>query len=49
MLLPKVWKSWTPSKVVVFSWQLLQDRLPTHRNLWQRGVIGDVSASTCVL
>ncbi|MCI44688.1 hypothetical protein A2U01_0065927, partial [Trifolium medium] len=24
-LLPKVWKTWAPSKVAVFSWQLLQD------------------------
>ncbi|GAU35216.1 hypothetical protein TSUD_204920 [Trifolium subterraneum] len=48
-LLPKVWKTWAPSKVAVFSWQLLQDRLPTRRNLLQRGVIGDASASMCVL
>ncbi|GAU31203.1 hypothetical protein TSUD_210600 [Trifolium subterraneum] len=26
MLLPKVLKTWAPSKVAVFSWQLLQDR-----------------------
>ncbi|GAU46788.1 hypothetical protein TSUD_351870 [Trifolium subterraneum] len=48
-LLPKVWKTWTPSKVAVFSWQLLQDRLSTRRNLLQRSVIGDASASICVL
>jgi hypothetical protein len=48
-LLPKVWKTWSPSKVAVFSWHLLQDRLSTRHNLWQRGVIGDTSASTCVL
>ncbi|MCH94825.1 receptor-like kinase, partial [Trifolium medium] len=47
-LLPKVWKTWAPSKVAVFSWQLLQDRLPTRQNLWQRGVIEDASASMCV-
>jgi hypothetical protein len=35
--------------VAVFSWQLLQDRLPTRHNLWQQGVVGDASASTCVL
>ncbi|GAU22971.1 hypothetical protein TSUD_247150 [Trifolium subterraneum] len=32
-LLPKLWKTWAPSKVAVFSWQLLQDRLPTRQNL----------------
>ncbi|GAU37692.1 hypothetical protein TSUD_164950 [Trifolium subterraneum] len=48
-MLPKVWKTWAPSKVTIFSWQLLQDRLPTRKNLWQRGVIGDASASLCVI
>jgi hypothetical protein len=38
-----------PSKVAVFSWQLLQDKLPTRQNLWLRGVIGDTNASSCVL
>jgi hypothetical protein len=37
------------SKVAVFSWQLLQDRLPTRHNLWKRGVITDVDATRCVL
>ncbi|GAU34406.1 hypothetical protein TSUD_217460 [Trifolium subterraneum] len=32
-LLPKFWKTWPPSKVAVFYWQLLQDRLPTRHNL----------------
>ncbi|GAU30019.1 hypothetical protein TSUD_161050 [Trifolium subterraneum] len=48
-LLPKVWKTWAPSKVAVFYWQLLQDRLPTRQNLCHWGVIGDASASMCVL
>jgi hypothetical protein len=34
----KVWKSWAPSKVIVFSWQLLLDRIPTWDNLFRRGV-----------
>jgi len=33
----KVWKSRTPSKVVVFSWQLLLDRIPTRFNLNRKG------------
>jgi hypothetical protein len=37
-----------PSKVAIFSWQLLQDRLPTRQNIWYRAVIVDGSASTCV-
>ncbi|GLU12369.1 hypothetical protein SLE2022_290540 [Rubroshorea leprosula] len=34
-----MWKSSIPSKVSVFSWQLLQDRLPTKDNLVKRGVL----------
>jgi hypothetical protein len=33
-----VWKSWAPSKVIVFSWQLLLDRIPSRSNLIRRGV-----------
>ncbi|GAU37584.1 hypothetical protein TSUD_395560 [Trifolium subterraneum] len=48
-LLLKVWKTLALSKVTVFSWQLLQDKLPTRQNILQRDIIGDASASTCVL
>jgi len=34
-----IWKSPTPSKVVVFSWKLLHDRIPTRRNLALRNVL----------
>jgi len=34
----RVWKSRAPSKVVVFSWQLILDRIPTRLNLVNRGV-----------
>ncbi|KAK2406293.1 hypothetical protein QL285_042035 [Trifolium repens] len=34
-----VWKSWAPSKVVVFSWQALLCCLRTRNNLAKRGVI----------
>ncbi|MCI03120.1 serine/threonine protein kinase ATM, partial [Trifolium medium] len=35
----QIWRSWAPSKVVVFSWQALLDRLPSKANLLYRGVI----------
>jgi hypothetical protein len=35
----KVWNSWAPSKVVVFSWQKLLSRIPTRANLTTRGVV----------
>jgi hypothetical protein len=34
----RVWKSLAPSKVAVFSWQLLLDRIPTRINLVRRGI-----------
>jgi hypothetical protein len=44
-----LWKSIAPSKVIVFSWQLLRRRLPTMANLAIRGVVWDGSNSHCVL
>jgi hypothetical protein len=44
-----LWKSLAPSKVIVFSWQLLLGRLPTLDNLEKRGVVGDGLDSFCVL
>lgn len=32
-----------PSKVVVFSWQFLQDRFPSRENLFKRRVIVDLN------
>ncbi|GAU20655.1 hypothetical protein TSUD_230690 [Trifolium subterraneum] len=46
-LLARVWKSWAPSKVIVFSWQLFQDRVPTRQNLLRRRVIRDPSGALC--
>lgn len=44
-----VWKSFVPSKVVSFSWQLLLDRVPTRSNLISRGVITDIAATLFIL
>ncbi|GKV45963.1 hypothetical protein SLEP1_g52987 [Rubroshorea leprosula] len=35
--LQKVWNAMVPSKVSAFSWQLLQDKIPTKANLFKRG------------
>ncbi|MCI05979.1 hypothetical protein A2U01_0027034, partial [Trifolium medium] len=32
-ILASLWKSWAPLKVIVFSEQLLQDRIPSRQNL----------------
>ncbi|PNX96622.1 hypothetical protein L195_g019832, partial [Trifolium pratense] len=44
-----LWKSLAPSKVIVFSWQLLLRRLPTRVNLAKRGIVGNDVDSFCVL
>ncbi|MCH92386.1 putative non-LTR retroelement reverse transcriptase, partial [Trifolium medium] len=44
----KIWKSPAPSKVVVFSWQLLHNRDPTKDNLISRGVIQQGIGCNCV-
>ncbi|GLT95879.1 hypothetical protein SLE2022_135360 [Rubroshorea leprosula] len=43
----KMWKSSIPSKVSVFSWQLLQDKLPTKDNLVKRGVLNVNQDNSC--
>ncbi|GAU42370.1 hypothetical protein TSUD_350360 [Trifolium subterraneum] len=35
----KVWGSWAPLKVIVFSWQALLGRLPTRDNLARRDIV----------
>jgi hypothetical protein len=39
MILSKIWESSAPSKIVVFSWHLFHNRLPTKDNLLRRGVL----------
>jgi hypothetical protein len=46
--LARVWDSWATSKVIVFSWQLLQDRIPTRQNLRRRQVLVGATDSSCV-
>lgn len=43
-----VWKSWAPSKVIVFSWQLLLDRIPSRSNLIRCGVQLSIDGRGCV-
>ncbi|MCH81485.1 hypothetical protein A2U01_0002274 [Trifolium medium] len=44
----RVWDSWTSPKVIVFSWQLLQDRVPTRQNLHRRMVLVGTTDTLCV-
>ncbi|PNY12727.1 ribonuclease H [Trifolium pratense] len=44
-----LWESLAPSKVIVFSWQLLLCRLPIRVNLAKREIVDHDSNSFCVL
>jgi hypothetical protein len=45
----KVWESYAPSKVVVFSWQALLSRISTRSNLATRGVVFEGTHMLCVV
>lgn len=47
MLLEKLWKSVTPSKVTIFGWRLLRNSLPTHDLLLRRHVTINESDAPC--
>lgn len=42
LVLPIIQDSWTSSKVVVFSWKLLEENAPTKDNLFRRMVLVDL-------
>ncbi|KAK2417808.1 hypothetical protein QL285_040065 [Trifolium repens] len=45
----RVWDSWAPSKVVVFSWQALLSSIPTRANLSARGVVLEEDNLSCAV
>ncbi|GKV30357.1 hypothetical protein SLEP1_g39174 [Rubroshorea leprosula] len=47
-ILKGTWNPIVPSKIAAFSWQLIQDKIPTRGNLLRRGVIQDPAESKCV-
>jgi len=48
MVFGSVWKSPALSKVVVFSWQLLLDHIPTKVNLVRRTILPADASDRCV-
>jgi len=44
-----MWKSAAPSKVVVFGWRMLLNRIPTRDNLELRNVLSSEGSSLCVM
>jgi hypothetical protein len=42
------WKSFAPSKIIVFSWQLFRQRLPTMENLTKCGIFDNGPSTKCV-
>ncbi|KAK2424703.1 hypothetical protein QL285_035035 [Trifolium repens] len=47
--LGRMWKNNVPSKVSIFGWRLLLEKLPTRESLFSKGVITNVLDSCCVL
>jgi hypothetical protein len=45
----RLWQAAAPSKIKVFGWRLLQYRLPTRVNLWQRDILRNNHQLSCVL
>ncbi|XP_058777034.1 uncharacterized protein LOC131651385 [Vicia villosa] len=45
--LKHVWRSWLPSKVKIFGWRLLKDRLATRAQLVKRGILEYNAAGFC--
>ncbi|GLT97294.1 hypothetical protein SLE2022_148670 [Rubroshorea leprosula] len=47
-VLHKAWNVFIPSEIAAFSWQVLQDKIPTKLNLLKRGIIRDIGECKCV-
>ncbi|GKV51190.1 hypothetical protein SLEP1_g57860 [Rubroshorea leprosula] len=45
----KIWNTSIPSKISAFSWQMLQDKIPTKVNLFKRGIIKEIEECKCDL
>lgn len=43
-----LWHKDVPMKVVIFTWRLLRDRLPTKNNLSHRGILTNNDSCLCV-
>jgi hypothetical protein len=44
----KLWKANVPSKVGIFGWRLLNDKLPTREALFRKGIITNSLETCCV-
>jgi hypothetical protein len=44
-----MWKNNVPSKISIFGWRLLLEKLPTRESLFNKGVITNVLDRGCVL
>ncbi|XP_058733314.1 uncharacterized protein LOC131604915 [Vicia villosa] len=48
LVIKEIWTTGMPSKVNIFAWRLLQDRLPTRTQLLKREIIADNEDCLCV-
>ncbi|KAL8540406.1 hypothetical protein ACS0TY_001860 [Phlomoides rotata] len=44
----KIWKAWTPKKLITTAWRLLRERLPTKDNLIKRDLVEKFYKDTLV-
>ncbi|XP_058723527.1 uncharacterized protein LOC131595241 [Vicia villosa] len=43
------WGAIVPSKLKIFGWRVLQDRLPTKKQLFSRGIITQIQDTLCIV
>ncbi|GKV44689.1 hypothetical protein SLEP1_g51849 [Rubroshorea leprosula] len=43
-----VWNSLIPTKISIFVWQLLQNKIPTRSNLFKRGILKNPEECKCI-
>ncbi|GAU13879.1 hypothetical protein TSUD_262060 [Trifolium subterraneum] len=47
--LKRLWKNNVPSKISIFGWRLLLDKLPTRETLFSKGILNNTNVRNCVL
>jgi hypothetical protein len=47
--LKRMWKNNVPSKISIFGWRLLLEKLPSREALFRKGIIANIIERCCVL
>ncbi|XP_058749854.1 uncharacterized protein LOC131622848 [Vicia villosa] len=46
--LNSIWRAYVPSKLKIFGWRMIRDKLPTQKQLLKRHIIQQLNESLCV-